>query len=195
MRIAVDLDEVLAQFINAYLEWHNKKYGTAVKRDDCHDYRLWYSLASSRKENEERITEFFNTRHYQSIKPVEGATEAILSIAEQHELFVVTSRPEQRRKQTKFWINKHFPDAFSDIYFTDYYTRLNNKRTKSQVCKMLKAHILIEDNIEFAKECSPLLKKALLLDAPWNRNIEHDNNIIRVHSWREVIKIISHGTP
>jgi len=34
MRIGVDLDEILADYLSALIEFHNKKYHTALKKSD-----------------------------------------------------------------------------------------------------------------------------------------------------------------
>jgi len=39
--IGIDIDEVLAHFLEAYISFYNEKHGTSFKRGDFFSYKFW----------------------------------------------------------------------------------------------------------------------------------------------------------
>ena len=185
--IVVDIDEVLANLLPSFIEWHNSKYGTCVNPEECKTYRLWEILNTTKEDNLERIAKFFEDSH-EKIMPVTDSIEGIEKLSRIAKLHLVTGRIEAQREQTKSWIEKYFNGKFSSIEFTSHYYSKNPVR-KSDVCKKLGAKIIIEDDLVHAIDCAGNGIKAILLDKPWNQNVEHEN-IIRVKDWEQIAEIV-----
>lgn len=50
---------------------------------------------------------------------------------------------------------------------------------------------MTEDSLEYAEDCSQIVKKVILLNQPWNQDNEESGKIIRVRNWSEIQKILS----
>ena len=115
-----------------------------------------------------------------------------------HKLIVVTSRSKTKSTDTIIddtikWINNNFPNTFSRIYFAyNHFIQGEDKKTKEEICFDLNVDILIEDNLEHAKNCASKGIKVLLFDAPWNKSESLPKEITRVKSWDEIIYFIKH---
>ncbi|MEW6295221.1 MAG: hypothetical protein AB1467_02900 [Candidatus Diapherotrites archaeon] len=195
MLIAIDLDEVLAEFIESFIEFHNAVYGTKLKRNQIKSYGLWEALGCSREEGINKVIEFHKTRYFKNIKPVEGAIEGVKKLGRKNELIVITSRQEDIYEDTKEWVSKYFPQSFSTIYFTSsYFTKKSfnkeNSLIKSRLCSELNVGLLIEDSLDEATACSSEKTKVLLFDCPWNHSKKLPAGITRAHSWKEITRKI-----
>jgi len=92
MLIAIDLDEVLAEFIDSFIEFHNAVYGTNLTRNNFFSYKFWEAWGGTRKEAINKVYEFHKTPYFKNIKPVEGAIEGVKKIGKKNKLIVITSR-------------------------------------------------------------------------------------------------------
>ena len=190
MKIGIDLDEILADSLPALIEYHNATYGTSLTREQFHSYKFWEIWGGTREEAIQKIYDFFKTPYFRNIRPVTGSQKAISILKQNNDLFVITARQDDVAKATKGWINKHFPNAFSGIYFANHYSQKGEPKTKKEICDPLELDILIEDSLDYALECYNPSRKVLLLDCPWNKNSELPQGIHRVHSWKEIVDFI-----
>jgi uncharacterized HAD superfamily protein len=193
MVIGVDLDEVLAEYLSAFISFHNDTYGTALQYDDFYTYKLWMVAKFTREETMKRIHEFHRTDYFKNIQPVEGAIAALSTLkARGHKLIVISSRQSNIESQTKEWLNLFFPGVFSKVYVLNNFGDVHGiYRTKSSVCKELGVDIMIEDAVDYAKECACADTRVILLDKPWNRLMEESPFIVRTSSWTQVLEHIS----
>ena len=191
MNIGIDLDEVLADFLSALLVYHNADYGTSIGREQFRSYRFWETWGGSREEAIQKVYAFHKTLYFRNIEPVKDSQKSVAKLRENNNLFVVTSRQDDVAQETLSWIAEHFPSAFSAVYFTNHYSQNGSPRSKKQICKSIGVDVLIEDSLEYALECVQQDRKVLLLDCPWNKRQNLPEGISRVHSWREIVDVIS----
>lgn len=189
--IAIDVDDVLANYQAQLNRFHNKTYGTNFKLRDYHSFKLWEIWGGTREEAIMKVHHFHTTQYFRDIKPRIGSLEAVDTLSQNHKLVVVTSRLIEIEQPTKDWIEKYYPSKFTQIYFTNHWA-LNNKtyRGKPDLCIDCGANVIIEDSLEYAKECSQLGIKAYLFKRPWNRTNERSDQIIKVRSWTELMRKI-----
>jgi uncharacterized HAD superfamily protein len=192
MRIGIDVDEVLAETIVSILEHHNEKYKTNFSKEDVLVYELWKTWGGTREESSKKVDEYFESEKFSSLLPIEEAKEVIKSLGKNHELFVVTSRPNMVQKQTIEWLEQHFPSTFKKVLFTNHWDKNSPNKliTKAELCEKEKIEIMIEDNSSYASECAKVCKKVILMDQPWNRKDTFLKNVIRIHSWKEAEAVI-----
>ncbi len=188
MLIGIDIDDVMADFISPLIEFHNRRYGTSLKADDFHSYRFSEVWGGTDEEGIRKVFEFCNSRYFAGIKPADGAVEAIGKLSKKFDLVSLTSRPVELEPKTLEWLEKYFPGIFADkIYFAhNSYVNFGNRKKKSEFCRDLNITFLIEDSLEYARECSEIGTRIYLLDKPWNRTGELEG-VIRVKSWDEII--------
>lgn len=193
MNIGVDIDEVLAELTEAFLEYHNDIYGTSFKKKDMFSYSYHKVIGGTEEEMRQKVLEFFNTEFFHNLKTVSGAKKAIALLAKKHQLSVITARPHVIRQQTEQLIARHFPKHFSSITLTNQWHGEGQRSFKSEVCKKKNISIMIEDSLHHAKDCAAQGIYVLLVDFkyPWNQTSEKlPENIKRVHSWKEIVEEI-----
>ena len=86
-------------------------------------------------------------------------------------------------------IEKYFPNKFKDIFVTNHpmWAKTGTALTKADICKKHNVDILIEDNLDYAKETVSEKTKVLLLDYKWNRG-ELPKGIKRMFSWQDIVE-------
>ncbi len=188
MIIAIDLDETLGDTLGVFLKWYNSKNNSSFSRDQFSSYNFTETLKIPKDDLYPLWHEFFRSKEFETIPPVDGVIEAIEILNEKHELILITARYDLFVPQTTKWIEKHFPKKFKKVFHT---TSFDGKKFnfvfKSQICISEGAKVIIEDNGENALECAQKGIKVYLLDYSWNREAKH-KNIIRVKNWKEVLK-------
>ncbi|MDO8511136.1 MAG: hypothetical protein Q7S55_03135 [Nanoarchaeota archaeon] len=197
MIIGVDIDEVLAELLEAYLRYYNQKYNTKTQKEEMFSYSFREVLGGTEEENQQNLLDFFKSEYFQNIKPVKGALKSINLLAQKHRLCIITARPHIIQKETEQWLLKHFPDDFHSINLTNQWHGKGEKQLKSEVGKKQNIQIMIDDSLQHALDCAAQGIYVLLADFsyPWNQTSEKlPENIKRVRSWEEIVaEINSYG--
>ena len=190
MKIGVDLDDVLADFLSALIEYHNDTYRTSLTRDQFQSYRFWETWGGTKEEAIQKVYDFHKTQYSKSIKPIAGSQEAIRILKSDNDLCVITAKQDEIVDTVRAWVPKQYSDAFSDIFFANHYSQNGSSRTKKQICDSNDVVLLIEDSLDYALECLSPKRTILLLDSPWNKCSGLPQGIYRVHSWNEILDTI-----
>ncbi|MBN2880651.1 hypothetical protein JXM83_01240 [Candidatus Woesearchaeota archaeon] len=190
MKIGIDLDEVLADFLSTLIEYHNINYGTSLIREQFKSYRFWETWGGTREDAIQKVYDFYQTPYFKNIKPVLDSQKAVDILKLNNDLVVVTSRQNDIAEATREWIAQHFPNTFSEVYFANHYSQNGSSTTKKQICDSLGVDVLIEDSLEYSLECLNINRKIMLLNCPWNISSELPKEIYRVNSWKNIINSI-----
>ena len=187
MIIGVDLDEVLTEFVRKFIIFHNQNYGTNLNFEDIKKYFFYDLLGISLEEDVRRQYKFFETDIFKQIQPVNGAVNGVGKLKSNFEMVVITARPNEIKDKTIKWIERYFPDIFSQVILTNKHS-LNKdaKREKHDICVEIGVNLMIEDSLATAKKCASRGIKVLLFDKPWNQTESLPNGIKRVYSWEEI---------
>lgn len=189
MKIAIDLDEILADFMSALILFHNDVYNTKLKKSDFFSYKFWEVWGGTEKEAIQKIYDFHKTSYFHDIKPITGSVDAVNELKKGNDLFVITSRQDDVTRETKQWIKEYFDGIFSQIQFANHYSQNGTPRKKSDFCNDLKIDVLIEDSPDYARECFKAGRKIILFKYPWNVNTKIEG-IYLVNNWGEALKTI-----
>jgi uncharacterized HAD superfamily protein len=188
MKIGVDLDDVLCDFVPAMFRFHNKTYGTHLTRkafsEDIH--ALFEVIADNTEDAIKKVEAFYRSDEFMKLKPIEGARENLLKIKSAgHKPVVITARPSHLKDHTEKWLGEHFKDIFEEIHFADKAVH-DRGWSKSEMCKRLEIHTHIDDFLMFAEDCAKHGINVFLLDKPWNQMEKLEEKIRRVFSWDEI---------
>ncbi|MBU2615952.1 MAG: hypothetical protein KKC19_02505 [Nanoarchaeota archaeon] len=187
MLIAIDIDDVLLDFVPDVVEFYNGKYGTQLTKEDFHSYRFSDVWGGSDGECIQEIEEFLRTPRFANLNPIEGAVEKIARLARDHRLISITSRNRNIRGLTERALREHFP-SIGEIYFShNSHVDFENDKTKAQYCLELGVGAIVEDSLIYAEDCQRKGVNAVLLDQPWNRGREIDG-VKRVYSWQQIVE-------
>lgn len=187
--IAVDIDDVLADQAEAFLEFSNTTWGTNLTIDDYTEH--WLELWKVDIEEVERRANFYaqsgtmgRFRHKSEALPV------LKKLKNSYNLVVVTSRRTQVREETLDWINQYFDGVFDDVHFAGFFDKLQKERwnlTKADIVKELGASYLIDDQLKHCiATATSGIDTILFGDYKWNQLGELPKNMTRCNTWQDV---------
>lgn len=189
MKIAIDLDDVIADTTPNLHRFHNEMFGTNFSIDNQQIYNLAKVWNIEQEECTRRFLLWYSSDYFPKLKPVSGVAKALAELSKHHDLVIVTSRLEVVEEKTKEWLEKYLPDVKLDIHFANHYFGTNSHK-KSDHCQRLGIDLLIEDCLDYATECAEKNIEVLLYDWPWNQTKKLPKNVTRVKSWDEIVKVI-----
>lgn len=150
-----------------------------------------------------KVHEFFKTSFFQDIKPIKGAKEVLEKYIDRFEFHIVTSRQHLIEKETRQFIETHYPNIFKELHFGNHYALdspdpdedHHTKRSKPEMCEYIKAIALVDDSMSYAQQCSEKLgpkgfRVCLFGDYPWNRG-DVPKYSERCNTWKEVDKFLN----
>ncbi|MFP4119302.1 MAG: 5' nucleotidase, NT5C type [Candidatus Woesearchaeota archaeon] len=192
MNIAVDVDEVIARFLEQFMNFQEARYNRRLAPEDCHSYLFRDLFDMTEEEEIKQIMEFYDSPFFKDIKPIPEARETLERLKHQgHSLYVITARQHRIEKETKSWIDTHFPGLFEDVVITNEASFDEDHVKKVDVCKELDAQVIIEDSLSNAIDAANANIRAVLIDKPWNQNEDEDpQGLYRVKSWQEASSIL-----
>ncbi|MED6110950.1 hypothetical protein PIB30_047758 [Stylosanthes scabra] len=134
--VAVDVDEVLGNFVSALNKFIADRYSSSYSVSEYHVYEFCKIWNCSRDEADIRVHEFFKTPYFKTgIHPLPGAQKAIQKLSRFCSLSVVTSRQNVIKDHTIQWIEKNFPGLFHEIHFGNHFALDGVSRPKSEICR------------------------------------------------------------
>ncbi len=182
--IAIDLDNTLLDTSKACITQFNKLTGIDLFPTDENYYRYYEFYGWNEEMYEVAYKQMGNEIHWES-DPYPYAVEVVKHLFQRYQLTILTARPDLFYDVTLKWLQLH-DIPFHDIMF---------EREKFRICESHNIDLLIDDAPHYAEEFSSKGRKFMIMDQPYNRNINHDL-IHRVNEWKDVIGIIAecHGT-
>lgn len=167
VRIAVDMDEVIADFTAKLLSIYNNKYGTSYIEKDL----VGKNLRDVHPEHAEYIRNVIQQSDYFADLPLmKGAREALEKLSEKHEIFITTAAMDFPTSfNAKYaWLSENFP-FISDRN----YVFCGDK-------SIISADYLIDDHLRHLKKFKG---QGILFTAYHNVN---DSYEMRMDSWEEI---------
>ena len=188
MKIGIDIDDVVAEFIEKYLEFYKKNYGPKIFYKDFVDYRIWKMTNLSKEEAYQSVYNFYNSSLFDEIKLLEGVQDSVKTLSKNHEIIFITSRPNLLRGKTNIFLKNHFPEINFKTLFSGEWSHHNQEaKSKGKICLDNQISFMIEDNHTYAEDCAEKGIKVFLLDKPWNQEVSEHENITRVKDWKEIL--------
>lgn len=106
-RIALDMDEVLADVVAKYLKIIEKEYGRALKKEEYWGQKPYYLFEDGIK-----IREYlYHKGFFRDLPVMEGAKEGVDFLMRHFDVYITTSATEFKYSLTDKveWLNEHFP--------------------------------------------------------------------------------------
>ncbi|PWV90983.1 5'(3')-deoxyribonucleotidase [Paenibacillus cellulosilyticus] len=168
-RIAIDMDEVMADFSSKHLSQFNAKFQDSLTLEDLQGTRLRHLRPHLADEITAIIDE---VNFFRDLNVVEGCQEVIRELSSNYEIYIATAAMEHPSSlQGKYeWLCEHFSfiSPMNYVFCGD----------KS----IINADYLIDDNVRNFKG---FRGQGLLFTAPHNRD---ETGYVRVNSWAEVLE-------
>ncbi len=194
MRIGVDIDDVLADTLPAFVRFNNEHHGGSWTTEHFHTAHWEEVLGLSSEQMGDRLESFFDSSHFRAVGPAQHAQGVLNKLRTTHELHIVSARWDRIVDYTTAWLDEHFPAFFSGIHFAanHYTTRASTRgmrRTKAELLAHHGVEVIIEDSLEYAERCRAAGFGVILFDRPWNRRAE-SADYHRVADWLAVPPVI-----
>lgn len=166
-RIAVDMDEVIADALSEHIRLYNRAFGRTLQREHL-EGRVIYDVVDP--EHCPALRDFLDGEFFANLEVMEGAQEVLRRLSKTHDVFITTAAMEVPKSlAAKYdWLIQHFPflSPMNFVFCGD----------KSIVA----ADYLIDDT---ARHFLKFKGTGILFDAPHNRNVQ---GYTRVLNWFEV---------
>jgi 5'(3')-deoxyribonucleotidase/uncharacterized protein with PQ loop repeat len=172
LRIAVDMDEVIADSFSKHLSLYNRLTGANVTKELVSKRGLGTVIPHDRREQFEAIPH--GDGFFDNLEVMEGSQAALLELSRHHDIFIASAAMEVPSSfDAKFkWLQKHF--AFiptSRIVFC------GDKN-------IIDADVLVDDRSRHFKE---FRGTGILFTAP--HNVGESANL-RANNWNDVLRIL-----
>lgn len=183
MRIVLDQDEVIVQWLATVLEWYNQDFKTAYTREDVKTWKVTDCLPNSHHflRSTMRYPDF-----YRDLTPVEGAIAGIKKLMDDgHDVVIATAIPSCApiaHVGKLEWMRRNMP-----------FFPVNNFISISRK-ELINGDILFDDGLHNINPWVMAGKTGVIFDAPWNkRDIVPGGDggtLFRVKHWNEFLKLI-----
>jgi len=190
-RIAVDMDEVIADTVAEHLTRYNRDYNGNITKADLRGKWIWDVVAIDRHP---RLEEYLRSDDFFDVLDVIPDAQRVLKKLQQHfEVFIASAAMEVPTSfNAKYrWLERHFPTIpATNIVFcgdksilrADYLIDDNPRqlrRFEARFGRELRSH---ESGVRQGEE-SETVRTGILYDAPHNVAV---TGFRRVHNWLEI---------
>jgi 5'(3')-deoxyribonucleotidase len=188
-KIAIDVDDVLAANAEGFVNFSNERWGTNLTVDDYDEHwgKVWETEA---EETEQRALDFHYSGVVSGYRPFREAEAVLRYLSTHFQLEIVTSRRMLIEAETLAWIESHFPGIFDAIHFGGIWDKVHpgsHTATKTDICKQIGAHYLIDDQV---KHCVAAAEKGIAAvlfgDYKWNQLDPLPEGVARCASWADI---------
>ncbi|MGV3463995.1 MAG: 5' nucleotidase, NT5C type [Heyndrickxia sp.] len=168
-RIAIDMDEVMADFVPKQLTIYNRDYKENLTIEDLQGKKL-RELRPHLKEDLRKY--LMDPTFFRNLEVMKDSQEVIKELSESYEIFITTAAMEVPASFTaKYeWLREHF-SFLNDMNFVF----CGDK-------SIIRADYLIDDN---SRHFKTFMGQGILYTAPHNINV---TGYVRVNNWQDVRK-------
>ncbi|MET3978192.1 5'-nucleotidase [Mucilaginibacter sp. UYP25] len=171
-RIAIDMDEVVADAHARFAEWYTRDYGTQFTPEQLHAHTFEELIDPMHKGISKKYV--FHNDFFKDLAVIPGCKEVIKDLHEKYEIFFTTAAMEFPNSLLPklAWLGEHFPYIlWTNIVFCGDKSIIN-------------ADYLIDDNVKHFKR---FIGQGILYTAAHNHNVEWD---VRVNNWEDVRRLL-----
>jgi 5'-nucleotidase len=171
IKIGIDLDSVLNNLNEKWLEAYNKVYNDKLTINDIHS---WDMTMYVKPECGKKIYGFLNESLLETLTPLPDSIQVTKKLSEKHDLYIVTATHYKNVEVKVEWIKKYFPHI---------------NPSKIIICEdknLINVDLLIDDA---PHNILNFPKRTIVLDYAWNRSLP--SNYPRAKNWNEIEQIIN----
>jgi uncharacterized HAD superfamily protein len=173
MKIGIDIDGVVADFVGAFLPMLNSIAPCGFDEIVSHDFAKNIHGLDAQRYQSLWKAQVLDAGLFDTINPIEGSIEALIEWIMGHQIHLITSRPESAREQTISWL-RHHKIPYTQVDFA--------RDFPDKVFKLCECDVVLEDELEIARVVESKGVPVILFDYPWNRV---GRKITRVSTWDE----------
>ena len=180
LKIAVDLDGVLAESMLVWCDRANREFGTQLKMEDLDSWSSWKRSSISKDDFYRLLDETWID--WEQIPPTEpGIADKVRRIEKFGDIDIVTGRSKGTEDAAKRWVENQ------KVRYRQF-VRVAGWRDKI----LLNYDVYIDD----APDLMPLVSHspmawAVLYDRPWNRDVPPMPKVLRAKMWRQIPRLLA----
>ncbi|MCF8884196.1 MAG: hypothetical protein QXE67_02175 [Nitrososphaerota archaeon] len=179
MRIAIDLDGVLANSMKVWLKIWYEKTGQIIEYQEVNEWFFWRKLGMDSRRFMQILNEAWS--RWLEIPPMEESlnlkTRQLKTLGR---LDIVTARPRKTERYVYKWLSLH-----KIVYDKYVWVKRGEDKVK------LDYDVFIDDSPTILADLDPARRSLILIyDQPWNRNINEGDHVKRVKNLDEAYLII-----
>lgn len=167
LRIAIDMDEVLADPIDKFISLYQRDHGFNYTLDQMHGKEFGELLP---QELLPSLRVYLNQKgFFRDLKVIPGAVEVVKQLCDKYDVFIVSAATEfpLSLEDKQAWLAEHFPFiSWTNIIFCGH--------------KIVDVDIMIDDR---ARNFNPKIGRQLLFTSPHNVGLTEYE---RVDTWEDV---------
>jgi FMN phosphatase YigB (HAD superfamily) len=192
--IAIDIDDVLADSTDLIRVFANKATGLQLEPHhyavpgpywSYYEHVLEMNGITDKKE-QSTILESWIANHGDA-EPIQGAIEALKSLAQHYTVVLITARDPKIRDHTELWLKKHFAGLYNDLHVIGNFKVVDKPKSKGEVCVEVGASWLIDDNPEHCKSAIDHGLNAVLFgDYGWH--FDAPKHLTKCKDWAAVLE-------
>jgi len=193
--IAVDIDEVLSASAPDFVAFSNERWGTHLEPEDYTEQWLEMWQVDEEEATKRRVA-YFESGIVGKHQPMMDAHTALKTLSKDYDIVLVTSRSIQLESETRAWVETHYADTVSAIYFSGIYDSGLGisafTKTKADVFAEIKPAIVIDDQLKHCEAATDLGIQTILFGTyRWNKDYEGSNPLLtRCNTWQEVLTFV-----
>ncbi len=181
MKIALDVDGVLADIVHVWLEEYNRNYNRSVQKDEIQQWDFWKGLGYDKYRFYEELSKCW-ARWAEVPAMEQDLGSAVGRLNSLGSVDIVTARDPASTPFVKQWLEHN------GIRYNEYVAVMRG-RDKAN----LDYDIFIDDSPPNITSIVSQGKRALIYDQPWNRSVSH-SSAVRIMKLEEAADVIS-GMP
>lgn len=178
MKIALDVDGVLADIIVVWIQEYNKKHGKSISKETIKDWDFWKELGVDKYDFYFQLSNCWSK--WQAVPTMEqGIANAVEKLHSIGTVDIVTARDKPSTPYVLKWL-EHNRIKYND------YVAVPDGRDKAN----LDYDMFIDDSPHNALRIASKGRKVLLYDQPWNKSV-NNTRVVRIKKLGEAIDVIS----
>ena len=179
-KIAIDMDEVLADLMGAWINWGIKR--STVNPEFISNTLEWDVSKSFPDLSKKEVYSYLNEEGtFLNLELIEGAKKAVKELHNYYDIYFLTAARNRTAFSEKIkWIEKHFGQTLSRKVIAVSDGVLKNTLSSS-------FDIIIDDNPKYI-ENSTEDTITVLFTADHNKNVEDSAFDYRANNWKELLK-------
>lgn len=188
MRIGVDVDDVLAVSLPAYIAAMEQRFGVTIPPADM-GWEAFRRFPQIRLPDLKAFFQELEAADFLGTRPLlpEARTAIETLRGRGHALYIVTGRTQWQAEATDRLLRRQGLDgAFQGIFHKEGRVTRDFKRAKA---KELALDVFMEDELLTALAVAELDLTVVLFDKPWNQ-APLPGNVLRATSWREALHLV-----
>lgn len=175
MNIGIDIDGVIADFVEEFIKVIKERYDFDLKEKEIIYHDLYQVLGITKSESLELINETLN----RDLNIIKDADIYIDLLSMKNDIYILTARNINLTSIEK-WLKKHNIKYNDIVVFEEGGKNFCDK----------KLDVIIDDNLKEAIGFIGKCEKIIIFDHPWNQTLDIHNSFYRVSNWYEIYEIL-----